>query len=169
MLQSCVLLLGDSVAEAAAQSHRRSLLLRTADPCWAHLESSSALPCCFAPCSWPGGMRKGMLNLQAPSFPLRQPKSPSQWWWLRLSRFCRHAAGPGRNCNPSLWSLPNTFSTAGSCKGSQDRGRPPWEVGIPPLALRGTQEGAFGAWKCNPPRAHDETRTWKCTCRARPR
>lgn len=82
MLQSCVLLLGDSVAEAAAQSHRRSLLLRTADPCWAHLESSSALPCCFAPSSWPGGMRKGMLNLQAPSFPLRQPKShPSGGGW----------------------------------------------------------------------------------------
>lgn len=78
MLQSCDLSLGDSMAEAAAQSHLRALLLRTADPCWPHLHSSSALPCCFAPCSWLGGTRKGTLNPQAPSFPLQQLKSLSQ-------------------------------------------------------------------------------------------
>lgn len=36
-----------------------------------------------------------------------------------------------------------------------------WEVGMSPLAFRGTQEGVFGAWKSNQPRAH---KAWLGCC-----
>lgn len=158
MLQSPDFSVGGSMAGAAAQSHLRLLLFKTADPCWPLLQSSSALHPALGQEEW----QKGCSTHRNPPSHCgnwtAHPRAPvaAQWW--RLSRVCwlEIVAHYYSLCpTTSAWLDPAKAPRTTALLGSRN-------------ATSGTQGNArWWCTKSNPLRAHNEIRAGKWSCRAR--